>query len=289
MGSRYGGLKQLDPVGPSGEVILDYSVYDAIRAGFGKVVFVIRRDIEEAFKQQVGAKYENRLRVEYAFQELSDLPKGHSVPEGRVKPWGTVHAMLAAREQVKEPFGVINADDFYGPGSFRLLAEALQNRNIDSSDYVLVAYPLQNTVSPHGTVSRGVCEVGAEEQLVSVEECHEIRPVAGGIQLTRGSGVEVVDGSQLVSMNTWGFTPRFFEQGMTGFTAFLKDVADPMKSEYYIPTLVQELIDRGEGRVEVIPSGESWLGVTYPEDKAAVQEGLRKLVHQGVYPASLWE
>lgn len=288
MGSRYGGLKQLDPVGPSDEVILDYSVYDSIRAGFGKVVFVIRRDIEEAFKQQVGSKYEHRLPVEYAFQELGDLPEGFSVPEERVKPWGTVHAMLAARELVKEPFAVINADDFYGPGSFRLLAEALQDREVDSSEYVLVAYPLKNTVSPHGTVSRGVCEVSGEGQLISVEECHEIHPVAEGIQLSCGSGVEVVEGSQLVSMNTWGFTPRFFEQGMEGFTDFLKDVPDPLKSEYYIPSLVQELIDRGEGRVEVIPSGESWLGVTYPEDKAAVQEGLRKLVAQGIYPASLW-
>jgi dTDP-glucose pyrophosphorylase len=289
MGSRYGGLKQLDPVGPSGEVILDYSVFDALRAGFGKVVFVIRRDIEEAFKQQVGSKYENRLPVEYAFQELNDLPLGYSVPKGREKPWGTVHAMLAARDVVHEPFGVINADDFYGQGSFRLLAEALRNRAVDSSEYVLVAYPLKNTVSPHGTVSRGVCAVNGEDQLVSVEECHEICPVSEGIQLTRGSGVEVVDGSQLVSMNTWGFTPRFFEQGLNGFAAFLKTVPDPLKSEYYIPSLVQELIDRGEAGVGVIPSGESWLGVTYPEDKAAVQQGLQKLVHQEVYPSPLWE
>ncbi|MEX2606400.1 MAG: sugar phosphate nucleotidyltransferase [Kiritimatiellia bacterium] len=288
MGSRYGGLKQLDPVGPSGEVILDYSVFDAIRAGFGKVVFVIRRDIEEAFKKQVGARFENRLPVEYAFQELGDLPEGYSVSNGRVKPWGTVQAMLAARGLVKEPFGVINADDFYGPGSFRLLAEALQNRNSDSSDYVLVAYPLKNTVTPHGTVSRGVCEVSKGGQLISVEECHDIRPVKEGIRLTRGSGVEVVDGSQLVSMNTWGFTPRFFDQGLKGFSDFLHDVPDPLKSEYYIPSLVQELMDCKQAKVDVIPSGESWLGVTYPEDKEAVQQGLLKLVDQEIYPSSLW-
>ncbi|MDF3130174.1 sugar phosphate nucleotidyltransferase [Kiritimatiellaeota bacterium B1221] len=287
MGSRYGGLKQLDPVGPSGEVILDYSVFDAHRAGFGKIVFVIRRDIEEAFKAQVGSKYENHIQVEYAYQELSDLPEGFEVPEGRVKPWGTIHAMLSAREIVKEPFGVINADDFYGPGSFRLLAAALQARENSQGDYVLVAYPLKNTVSEHGTVSRGVCEVAAGK-LAGVEECHEIHPVADGIEVNRGGELEVMDGSQLVSMNTWGFTPELFAHAQAGFKDFLGTLPDPMKSEYYIPTLVQQLIDRQQASVEVLHSDDHWLGVTYPEDKPAVQAGLKALLAEGVYSDPLW-
>lgn len=287
MGSRYGGLKQIDPVGPSGEVILDYSVYDAIQAGFGKIVFVIRRDIEDAFRDQVGSKYENRLPVEYVFQQLDDLPEGFSVPEGRTKPWGTLHAMLAARDVIHEPFGVINADDFYGPGTFDVLAGALMARHDQQHDYILVAYPLENTVSAHGTVSRGVCEVNGEV-LVRVEECHGIHPVSGGIQITRGDKEELVDGRQLVSMNTWGFTPEFFEISRNGFEKFLQHLTDPLKSEYYIPTIVQEVIDNRSATVEVLPSQDNWLGVTYPEDKGAVMSGLKKLVDDGVYPTPLW-
>ncbi len=192
MGSRYGGLKQLDPVGPAGEVILDYSVHDALKAGFGKIVFVIRRDIEAAFKAQIGSKYENRIEVAYVYQQLDDLPQGFTVSEGRSKPWGTLHAMLAAREMIKEPFGVINADDFYGPGAFQTLADALRVRINAQNDYVLVAYPLKNTVSEHGTVSRGVCEV-REGKLARVQECHGIHPVAGGIEINRAGQVERVD------------------------------------------------------------------------------------------------
>ena len=287
MGSRYGGLKQLDPVGPAGEVILDYSVYDALQAGFGKIVFVIRRDIEEAFTRQVGSKYANRIPVEYAFQELSDFPDGMAVPEDRKKPWGTLHAMLAARDRVHEPFGVINADDFYGPGSFEILSKALQDRKSSKGRYVLVAYPLQNTVSEHGTVSRGVCEV-QEGNLVSVEECHDIRPVDGGIELQRKGATEVVDGTQWVSMNTWGFTPEVFDYAQKGFSDFLQGLTDPLKEEYYIPSLVQALIDQQEAQVEVLPTDDPWLGVTYPEDKGAVQEGLLGLSTRGVYPDPLW-
>jgi dTDP-glucose pyrophosphorylase len=287
MGSRYGGLKQIDPVGPDSEVILDYSVFDAKRAGFGKVVFVIRKDIEQAFREQVGGRFEDKIEVEYVFQELEDLPAGFPVPAEREKPWGTVHAMLAAREVIQEPFGVINADDFYGPGAFRLLADALQEREPSSLDLILIGYPLQNTVSEHGTVSRGVCEV-AEGLLKSVTECHEIRPVEGGIEINREGTLEVVDGTQLVSMNTWGFTPALFERAMEGFSEFLKSNPDPAKGEYYIPTLVQDLMDAGEARVEVIPADDSWLGVTYPEDKPLVQAGLRSLADDGLYPRPLW-
>jgi dTDP-glucose pyrophosphorylase len=287
MGSRYGGLKQIDPVGPDGEVILDYSVFDAKRAGFGKVVFVIRRDIEQAFRDQVGGRFEEQLEVEYAFQELEDLPEGFTVPQERSKPWGTVHAMLAARDLIREPFGVINADDFYGPGAFCLLSSSLQAANPDRLDLVLVGYPLRNTVSPHGTVSRGLCEV-ADGQLVSVTECHEIRPVEEGIELNRNGQMETVDGTQLVSMNTWGFTPAMFDEAMEGFSHFLNTNDDPIKGEYYIPTLVQQIMDAGKGSVEVLTAEDSWLGVTYPEDKPMVQAGLKRMAEEGVYPEPLW-
>lgn len=287
MGSRYGGLKQLDPVGPSGEVILDYSVHDALAAGFGKIVFVIRRDIEAAFKAQIGAHYQDRIAVDYVYQQLDDLPAGFSVPAGRQKPWGTLHALLAAREMIQEPFGVINADDFYGPGAFRTLAAALRARELRTHAYVLVAYPLKNTVSDHGTVSRGVCEV-VDGKLTGVEECHGIRPVAGGIEINRGDRTELVDGSQQVSMNTWGFTPDFFSEAEKGFEAFLGTLADPLKSEYYIPSIVQSLIDTGKAEVEVLSAADQWLGVTYPEDKAAVQTGLASLTARGVYRDPLW-
>jgi dTDP-glucose pyrophosphorylase len=287
MGSRYGGLKQLDPVGPAGEVILDYSVHDALKAGFGKIVFVIRRDIEAAFKAQIGSKYENRIEVAYVYQQLDDLPSGFAVPEGRSKPWGTLHAMLAAREMIKEPFGVINADDFYGPGAFQTLADALRVRINAQNDYVLVAYPLKNTVSEHGTVSRGVCEV-REGKLARVQECHGIHPVAGGIEINRAGQVERVDGTQMVSMNTWGFTPEFFAYAVKGFERFLAALPDPLKSEYYIPSIVQELIDSGKADVEVLGANDHWLGVTYPEDKAAVQQGLAALAAKGVYHDPLW-
>ena len=287
MGSRYGGLKQIDPVGPADEVILDYSVFDAKRAGFGKVVFVIRKDIEEAFREQVGGRFEDKIEVEYVFQELEDLPDGFSVPPERAKPWGTVHAMLAAREIIKEPFGVINADDFYGPSAFQILADSLNEKDPTSLELVLVGYPLKNTVSTNGTVSRGMCEV-KDGQLVSVTECHEIRPVEEGIEVNREGTVQVVDGNQLVSMNTWGFTPALFEEAIQGFSSFLESNDDPAKGEYYIPTLVQEVMDAGKGSVGVLAANDSWLGVTYPADKPMVQEGLKALADQGVYPNPLW-
>ncbi len=288
MGSRYGGLKQIDPVGPDGEVILDYSVYDAIRAGFGKVVFVIRRDIEEAFRSVIGDTYANKIQVEYAFQELTDLPQGFSVPEGRAKPWGTVHAMLAAGDILNEPFGVINADDFYGPGSFQLLADALVKRESNRSDYVLVGFQLANTVSEHGTVSRGVCSVDDSGNLSTVVECHDIHPVETGISLGHPEGTRIVDGTQTVSMNTWGFTPDLLDRSAVGFKAFLETLSNPLKGEYYIPNVVQEGIDAGDIQVEVLSSPESWLGVTYPEDKPLVCEGLQKLHDKGIYPSPLW-
>ncbi len=292
MGSRYGGLKQIDPVGPSGEGILDYSVHDAVRAGFGNVVFIIRRDIEEAFRESIGRRLEKQIPVEYAFQALGDLPGGLTVPEGRTKPWGTTHAILAARHLVHEPFGVINADDFYGPHAFKLLADALKTPAASSTPpepYVLVGFPLRNTLSEHGTVSRGVCSVDAAGHLRHIEECEKIRPLPDGtVELLRNGMRETVDGSQTVSMNMWGFTPAFFEKAMNGFEAFLAAPPNPLTSEYYIPTEVQTRIDRSEAVVCVLQSTESWLGVTYPDDKPAVKAGLQALIAKGIYAADLW-
>ncbi len=291
MGSRYGGLKQIDPVGPSGEGILDYSVHDAIQAGFGKVVFIIRRDIEEAFRTAIGPHLEPRIPVEYAFQALDDLPGDCSLPEGRTKPWGTTHAILAARDLVREPFGVINADDFYGPKSFQLLADALTAPAAPPppESWVLVGFPLRNTLSKHGTVSRGVCSVDASGHLRHIQECEKIRPLADGTaELLREGQPETVDGTQTVSMNMWGFTPAFFDKALSGFEAFLNAPPNPLTSEYYIPTEVQQRIDSGEAVVRVLQSPESWLGVTYPDDKPAVKAGLQTLVDRGIYPAELW-
>lgn len=291
MGSRYGGLKQIDPVGPTGEGILDYSVYDAVRAGFGKVVFIIRRDIEEAFRESIGQRLEKQIPVEYAFQALEDLPGGHTVPEGRTKPWGTTHAILAARNLVHEPFGVINADDFYGPQSFQLLADALRalSASPPPEPCVLVGFPLRNTLSEHGTVSRGVCSVDAAGHLKDIEECEQIRALPdGSVGLLRNGIPETLDGTQTVSMNMWGFTPAFFDKAMHGFEAFLAAPPNPLTSEYYIPTEIQTRIDRGEAIVHVLQSPETWLGVTYPDDKAYVKAGLQSLIDQGIYAADLW-
>jgi len=288
MGSRYGGLKQIDPVGPNGEVILDYSVFDAIRFGIDRVVFVIRRDIEEAFREAIGKRLESRVQVDYAFQELDDLPSGFDVPEGRSKPWGTTHAVLAARKLIREPFGVINADDFYGAESFRLLSESLKEGWGKDGAYTLVGFPLRNTVSEHGTVSRGLCGVDAGGYLRLVEECHGIRPVEGGIELLRRGEKLLVDGTQTVSMNLWGFTPDFLDKAGESFALFLKEGGLAVKSECYLPATVQAWMDRGAARVKVVQSPESWLGVTYPEDKPLVKAGLRERISAGLYPESLW-
>ncbi len=288
MGSRYGGLKQIDPVGPGGEVILDYSVFDAIRAGFDRVVFVIRRDIEAAFREALGSRFESRIEVAYAFQELEDLPAGLSLPEGRSKPWGTMHATLAARKVVDGPFAVINADDYYGSASFEVLATALKQREASSGRWCMVGFPLQRTLSDHGTVSRGLCALDDEQHLSRVEECHEIHAVEGGVEVNRNGATELVSGERLVSMNMWGFTPDVFQSASCGFREFYEQMPDPLKSEYYLPSLVQEQIDAGKVEVEVLRAESDWLGVTYPDDKARVQAGLQSLHDQGLYPTPLW-
>lgn len=290
MGSRYGGLKQLDPMGPNGETVLDYSVFDALRAGFGKVVFVIRRDFEEEFKTKVGSRFDKHIPVEYAFQSITDLPEGFTVPEGRVKPWGTTHAVLAAEEKVKEPFAMINADDFYGRDAFAKLAANLPTlRPVDGrKHYSLVGFQLKNTLSDHGSVARGVC-TSHEGKLTSVTEMTKIVKTDTGARNEEDPDNHIeLSGHELVSMNFWGFTPDVFPQLREAFVNFLKKEGGSQKSECYVPKEVDNFIKQGTADVEVLQTSSSWFGVTYPEDKEIVVASIKKLTDAGEYPAPLW-
>jgi UTP-glucose-1-phosphate uridylyltransferase len=285
MGSRYGGLKQIDPVGPNGETIIDYSIYDALRAGFGKLVFVIRHDFETAFKENVGARFEKRVPVEYVYQELDKLPPGFSVPAGRTKPWGTTHAILQAENVVSEPFAAINADDFYGREAYRVLAGHLTS---GSPDYAMVGFILRNTLSEHGTVARGVSRVDGNQYLTSIVEMLKIEPDGSGAKDTGADGtITKLTGDEAVSMNFWGFTPAVFGQLRTHFTVFLKKSGQEQKSECYIPATVGELVAAGQAKVKVLRTNDSWFGVTYREDRPRVVESVRKLIASGVYPQKL--
>jgi len=285
MGSRYGGLKQLDPMGPHGETVLDYSVYDAIRAGFEKVVFVIRRDFEAQFKSVVGHRFEDRIVVEYAYQAVDDLPAGYALPAERTKPWGTAHAVRAARAQIDTPFAVINADDFYGRDAFAQLAHYFENfGDKPELQTCMVGYPLCNTLSAHGTVNRGICRV-AKGILKGVEEHTEIGLAEDGCPSGKNLEGEVVALSDqaIVSMNFWGFTQAIFEPLEAHFEAFLQANGQEAKSEYYLPSLVDSLIKAGEVECPVLQTESPWFGVTYPEDKARVVESIQRLTDAGVY------
>jgi hypothetical protein len=292
MGSRYGGLKQIDPMGPNGETVLDYSVFDALRAGFGKVVFVIRRDFEDVFRQQVGAKFEGKITVEYAFQDLHDLPAGFSVPEGRTKPWGTAHAMLAAESLIHEPCVMINADDFYGRDAFAVIAQHLQTSPAvkeGRNQFCMVGFRLSNTLSDHGSVARGVCVANAEGYLTSVTEMTKIFKTASGAEnREEGAAVIPLTGGEPVSMNFWGFTPAFFAELRKAFLEFLKKSGHEQKSECYVPFVVDHLIQTGQADVKVLPTSSKWFGVTYPEDKATVVGSIAELTAAGDYPSPLW-
>jgi NDP-sugar pyrophosphorylase family protein len=286
MGSRYGGLKQLDPMGPNGETVLDYSVYDAIRAGFGKVVFVIRRDFAEAFKSAVGDKFEDRIGVAYAFQELADLPEGFSVPVGREKPWGTAHAVRAARDQIDAPFAVINADDFYGKDAYKQLVQYFEvSSNEPELRTCMVGYRLENTLSEHGTVNRGLCRV-ENGALQTVEEHETISKDADGSVRGNNLAGESVEISlnAIVSMNFWGFTPALFPSLEALFIEFLEAQGKEMKSECYIPTVIDTLIQSEQTECAVLETNGSWFGVTYPEDKPFVQASIQALIASGDYP-----
>jgi len=286
MGSRYGGLKQIDPVGPGGETIIDYSIYDAMRAGFGKLVFVIRHDIEQQFREVVGSRFEKRIPVEYVFQELDKLPPGYHLPAGRTKPWGTTHAILMAEHAIKEPFAAINADDFYGRHAYSVLAKHLTS---DSHDYAMVGFVLKNTLSDNGTVARGVSRTDANHYLTSIVEMMKIERDGNGAKNTEPDGkVTHLAGDEPVSMNFWGFTPALFPQIKVIFENFLKKSGNEQKSECYIPLTVGELVTAGQARVKVLHSPDSWFGVTYREDRPQVVESIRKLIAKGEYPEKLW-
>jgi dTDP-glucose pyrophosphorylase len=285
MGSRFGGLKQVVPVGPAGETIIDYSIYDAARAGFDRLVFVIRRDIEEDFKRIVGGRFAGRMAVDYVFQELDSLPASFRVPPGRKKPWGTGHAILMAAEAIRGPFAVINGDDFYGAGSFRELAAHLGG---DKPGPAMVGFVLQNTLSEFGSVSRGVCEITPDGYLKNVTELTRIEKDGDHARNTDSQGrVQALTGQEIVSMNMWGFTPSIFDHLREQFCAFLQKTGPDEKSEFYIPTAVNELIGAGRGRLKVLRSPDAWLGVTYREDAARAAEAVRQLIAAGQYPAKL--
>ena len=288
MGSRYGGLKQLDQVGPSGETIIDYSIYDAIRADFGKIVFIIRKDIEAPFKESIGKRYEGKIAIEYAFQELNKLPAGFSFPPQRQKPWGTGHAVLCARDVIHEPFAVINADDFYGANGYQLLAGYLsQAQDGVKADYCMCGFTLRNTLSDNGTVSRGICKIN-EGYLASVTETTRIeRNGCAARNIEEGAQCDLT-GDEIVSMNMWGFTPSLFEHLERLFIEFLKVNGQKEKSEFYIPSVADTLIKEGKAEVKVMESSDSWFGITYREDKDNVVNSIRTLVNKGVYPEKLF-
>ena len=289
MGSRYGGLKQMDPVGPSGEIVLDYSLFDALRAGFGRAVFVIRRDIEQPFRDMVGAKWEKRLPCAYAFQELSDVPEGFAVPADRAKPWGTAHAIRAGRREIAGPFAAINADDFYGAASFRALAGHLAAET-SAAGHCMVAFRLGQTLSEHGSVSRGVCLCGKDRLLTGIQERTKIVRRADGSLWDEPDGgpATALTGEEPVSMNCWGFQPSMFRELDAAFEAFLRgEGGTSAKKEFTIPAVVDGLIRSGRGTVKVLDTAARWFGVTYREDKATVQASIRALVAAGDYPSKL--
>ena len=295
MGSRYGGLKQLDPVGEHGQLIIDYSIYDAKRAGFETVVFVIKRAIEADFKAAIGDRLSQVMEVRYAYQELEDLPAGYAVPEGRTKPWGTAHAVLSARRVVEGPFAVINADDYYGPEAFREIYDYLLTHpdTKDTYEYAMVGYLVGNTVTEHGSVARGVCREDGEHYLQEVVERTRIEKDGSDARYTEDGGETwtALPGDTIVSMNLWGFTSSFLSETERRFPAFLEETlkSNPLKGEYFLPSVVSALIEEGSARVKVLRSGDKWYGVTYQEDKPVVVRAIAEKTAAGVYPDRLWK
>jgi UTP-glucose-1-phosphate uridylyltransferase len=290
IGSRYGGLKQLDGVGPSGEAIIDYSIYDAIRAGFSRVVFIIRKDIEADFRLFFLTKLEPFVEVDYVFQEMDMIPAGFTVPEGRTKPWGTGHAILVAEKKIDTPFVVINGDDYYGPESYRLMAAHLRNESsVDPLCWAMIGYDLERTLSAHGTVARGICET-ENDFLTSIREITNIGWNKGKIGY-RDEKDRIVElpGDTPVSMNIWGFTPAIFGHLSNAFNHFLKHASRDPKSEFYIPSVINELVSKQLAHVRVLRGAGEWFGVTYREDRDSVIHRLAHLVREGAYPVRLWE
>ena len=289
MGSRYGGLKQLDGLGPNGETIMDYSIFDAMRGGFGKVVFVIRKDFEDGFRAKILSKYENHIPVELVFQGLDALPEGFACPEGRTKPWGTNHAVLMGKDVIREPFAVINADDFYGRDSFAVMGRYLSGMEGRENDYCMVGYRVCNTLSESGAVARGICETNAEGFLATVVERTEVMRVDGRVcyKDEQGRWVAVAENTP-VSMNMWGFTPDYFRHSEAYFAEFLRANMGNLKAEFFIPLMVNKLITEGTARVKVLDTTAKWFGVTYAADRQGVVDKIQALVDAGEYPSKLF-
>ena len=285
IGSRYGaGIKQLEKVGPSGEIIIDYSIHDAILAGFDRIVFIIRKEIEQDFREVIGDRISliaelKGVEICYAFQELEDLPEGFTVPEGRKKPWGTGQAILAVRDIVREPFAIINADDYYGKHVFSMLHEFLVNCDPEKPDYCMAGYILRNTLSDNGTVTRGLCKEDGQGYLAEIRETYHIEKTESGAKNEDGD----IPVDSICSMNMWGLTPGFLGFLKEGFPRFLKDMKNPEKDEYLIPTIIGEMVDRGEASVRILKTDDTWFGITYHEDKAKVQEAFAGLISRGEY------
>lgn len=295
MGSRYGGLKQIDPVGNHGQLIIDYSIYDAKRAGFDTVVFVIKHEIEETFREAIGDRLSKIINVKYAYQQLADLPEGYEVPDGRVKPWGTCHAVLAARKIVDGPFAVVNADDYYGPEGFREIYQYLESHPDSDGcyEFAMVGYLLGNTVTEYGHVARGICEEDENNYLLKVTERTHIEKMGADARFTEDEGKTwtEVPGSTIVSMNLWGFTESFLKEAEARFPKFLDEAlkTNPLKAEYFLPSVVTQLLEEGKARVKVLRSADKWYGVTYKEDKPCVVAAIAEKTASGLYPDKLWE
>jgi len=314
LGSRYGGLKQIDPVGPNGEIIIDYSIYDAIKAGFGKIVFVIQHYFEDAFRKKIGSKFDNLIETAYAYQELDACLDGFEPPKDRSKPWGTGHAILVAGDVVREPFAVINADDYYGHNSFKMIAGFLAAKDLCPNDYAMVGWTLKDTLSEYGPVARGVCQCDEQMFLRKITECKKVDPVrkdssfvvpttekerrfsngvekiAQGIRYIDENGMEhSLTGNEIVSMNLWGFQPSIFQHIQSHFRRFLKEHGSEKDSELYIPAVIDELIENGKATVKVLRTSDMWFGVTYRRDRAIAARCIRELINKGLYPENLWE
>ncbi|WP_099204074.1 sugar phosphate nucleotidyltransferase [Scatolibacter rhodanostii] len=294
MGSRYGGLKQIDPVGENGELIIDYSIFDALKAGFKEIIFVIKREIEADFKEIIGNRIEKKMTVHYAYQELDDLPAGYTLPEGRTKPWGTCHAVLSARNLIRGPFAVINADDYYGAEGFKLVFNFLKQTPKESPKYpfVLIGYSIENTLTENGHVARGVCEVNEQGQLLDITEHTHIEKQDDGAVYTEDDGTtwtKLPKGTP-VSMNLWGFTKEFIDESENRFVQFLDDALqdNPLKGEYFLPSVVSQLLSENKADVKVLTSSDKWYGVTYKEDKPVVMAAIEDKHKNGLYPKPLW-
>ena len=294
MGSRYGGLKQIDPVDEEGHIIMDFSIYDAVKAGFEKVIFIIKKENEQDFREKIGNRMEERIEVEYVYQDIENLPDGFAVPEGRVKPWGTAHAVLSCLPVVDSPFAVINADDYYGQQAFQMIYDFLSSHeDTDKFQYTMVGYLLKNTLTENGYVARGVCETDANGKLTEITERVRIEKHEDGTAYTEDNGATwtFLPDETVVSMNMWGFTKSMMPEIRDRFADFLTKnlTKNPLKCEYFLPFVVDELIQEGKAEVTVLKSKDRWYGVTYKEDKPTVVKAIQSLKDQGLYPQKLWE